>query len=97
DYLARSMDLGWVRLRRGELGPLPSPEEATEYPYTPHDRLIVDAYRNLAVVGGPLRVRARLTALAAETGANEIMILTLIHDKMARLRSCELVAQALRY
>ncbi|HLV66920.1 MAG TPA: LLM class flavin-dependent oxidoreductase [Polyangiaceae bacterium] len=97
DYLARSMDLGWVRLRRGELGPLPSPEEATDYPYTPHDRLLVDAYRNIAVVGGPTRVRARIGALAAETAADEVMVLTMIHDRSARLRSYELVAEALRY
>src|SRR5687768_7823394 len=43
EYLASSMGLAWVRLQRGEYGPLPSPEEALSYPYTPHESAIVAA------------------------------------------------------
>ncbi|HLT58674.1 MAG: LLM class flavin-dependent oxidoreductase [Limnochordales bacterium] len=94
DYLARSMDLSWVRLRRGQLGRLPSPEEATAYPYTEEERHIVAQYRQLAIWGSPAKVRDRLLALAAETGADEIMISSMIHDPPARLRSYRLVMEA---
>src|SRR5690606_1308891 len=47
DYLARSMDLAWVRLHRGEFGRLPSPEEATAYEYSPADLGVVRRNRAL--------------------------------------------------
>ena len=50
-HLAASQDLVWVRLARGEFGPFPSPDEALAYPYTPHERAVVDARRRLSVVG----------------------------------------------
>ncbi|MEU8764234.1 LLM class flavin-dependent oxidoreductase [Streptomyces sp. NPDC048659] len=48
-----------------------------------------------AVVGGPRRVGEELRALLAETGADELMVNTCVHDQAARLRSYELVAAAL--
>jgi luciferase family oxidoreductase group 1 len=95
DYLARSMDLAWVRLRRGEFGRLPSPEEALAYDYTPYDLAVVRKQRELAIVGSPERVRERIEAVIRETGADEIMISSMIHDHEARMRSYELVAEAM--
>lgn len=94
DFLASSMDLSWVRLRRGEFQPLPTPEEATSYPYTPSERVIVEGHRALQIVGAPEEVAARLVALAGETGADELMVSTMMHDPVARQRSYELVAAA---
>ncbi|HEV2129599.1 MAG TPA: LLM class flavin-dependent oxidoreductase [Longimicrobiaceae bacterium] len=94
DYLATSMDLAWVRLQRGEFGPLPSPEEATTYPYTPQELAIVQSYRRLNFVGTPESVRERILARVAETGADEIMVISTIHSHVDRLRSYELLADA---
>jgi luciferase family oxidoreductase group 1 len=94
EYLAGSLGLMWVRLQRGEFAPLPSAEEAAAYPYTPHERLVVERYRSLLVVGGPARVRAEVEALAADAGADEVMITTNLPDAAERLRSYELVAGA---
>ncbi|MFF3874529.1 LLM class flavin-dependent oxidoreductase [Streptomyces sp. NPDC001978] len=47
------------------------------------------------VVGSPKTVRAGLLRLAARWGADELMITTLMHDYQARLRSYELVADAM--
>lgn len=94
DYLARSMDLNWVRLRRNELGPLPSPEEATAYDYSPAEQVIVRNHRELLVAGSPETVRSRIEAMVAETQADEIMISSMIYGHAERLRSYELVAQA---
>jgi luciferase family oxidoreductase group 1 len=93
DYLASSMDLGWVRLQRGELGRLPSPEEARAYPYTPVERAVVRNHRALTIVGDPAMVRAQIDALVEETAADEVMISSMIHSHEERLRSYELVAE----
>ena len=95
DYLTTSMDLSWVRLHSNQFGPIPSPEEASAYPYTPHERAIVRNYRALVVTGSPDTVRERILATVEETGADEIMISTMIHSHEERLRSYELVAEAL--
>lgn len=94
ERLAASMDLVWVRLQRGELGPFPTPEEALAYPYTPAERASVAARRALTVTGTPAAVRARLSALADEAGADEVMVTTMVHDPAARLRSYALLARA---
>ncbi|MBA2243743.1 MAG: LLM class flavin-dependent oxidoreductase [Gemmatimonadetes bacterium] len=94
DYLATSMDLAWVRLQRGELGPLPSPEKAAAYPYTPQERAIVRSYRSLNFVGTPTSVREQILARVAETGADEVMVISTIHSHAERLRSYELLADA---
>jgi len=96
EYHARSMDLIAVRLARGQFGLFPTPEEAKAYPYTPADLAIVRERRSLLIVGDPQQVRERLLAVAQETGADELMISTMVHDPDARLRSYELVAEALR-
>jgi luciferase family oxidoreductase group 1 len=94
EHLAAPMDLVWVRLQRGELGPFPTPEEALAYPYTPEERASVHARRALLVAGTPADVRARIEALAAEAGADEVMTTTMVHDPAARLRSYDLLADA---
>jgi luciferase family oxidoreductase group 1 len=93
-YHASSMELARVRLQRGEFGPIPSPEEALAHPYAPHERTLVASYRRLAHVGTADGVRDRLLALAAEAGADELLVTTTVTDPDARLRSYELLADA---
>ncbi|HEX8903308.1 MAG TPA: MsnO8 family LLM class oxidoreductase, partial [Longimicrobiaceae bacterium] len=92
ERLATSMQLAWVRLQRGQFGPLPSPEEAAAYDWTPHDRAVAAGYRRLQVTGTPEQVREQLDALAEETKADEVMVVTAVHAHEARLRSYELLA-----
>ena len=93
-WLAGSMELAWVRLRRGQFGPLPSPEEAAAYPYTPLDRATVESYRELHVAGSPEMVAAALEKVVKESGADEVIVTSMIHSHEARLRSYELLAGA---
>jgi alkanesulfonate monooxygenase SsuD/methylene tetrahydromethanopterin reductase-like flavin-dependent oxidoreductase (luciferase family) len=44
------------------------------------------------IVGSPSTVKAGLQALAQRTGADEIMIATIMHGYLDRLRSYELIA-----
>ena len=92
ERLATSMQLAWVRLQRGQFRPLPTPDEAAAYDYTPQDRAVVAGYRRLQVIGTPAQVRERLEALVAEAPADEVMVTTVVHDHAARLRSYELLA-----
>ena len=92
-WLASSMELAWVRLRSGKPGPLPSPEEAIAYPYTPAERHLADTYSSMQIVGDPLSVRARLEEVAEHTAADEIMATTNVHDHAERLRSYERLAE----
>ena len=93
EYLVSSTDLAWVRRNRGEFGPLPSPEEATAYPYSPHERAAVDANRQRHFIGTPEKVAAILRHAAADTGADEIMVTTMVYGENERRRSYELLAQ----
>lgn len=47
----------------------------------------------LAVVGAREKVSGKLDALISVTEADELIVLTLIHDQAARYRSFELLAE----
>jgi luciferase family oxidoreductase group 1 len=92
EELAMSQDLSWLRIHAGRLGLFPSVEEAKAYPYTERERASIAATRARFTVGGPAKVRARLDDLLAQTGADELMITTMIHNHADRLHSYELLA-----
>jgi luciferase family oxidoreductase group 1 len=92
EYLAGSVDLTWVRYQRGEFGTLPSPDEAARYPYTAAERALVADNRARHFIGTPSSVTAQIRDLLASTGANEIMVTTMIHDHHERMHSYELLA-----
>jgi luciferase family oxidoreductase group 1 len=46
------------------------------------------------ITGAPARVRESLEAVAAEYGADEVFVVNIVHDPVARLRCYELIAQA---
>lgn len=52
-------------------------------------------FREAPVVGDVDEVASRLSRLAAESGADELMLLTLVHDQVARRRSYQRLAEAL--
>jgi luciferase family oxidoreductase group 1 len=93
-WLAGPSKLGFVRLRQGRPTQLPTPEEAAERVFTPAEREIIRAWTAPLICGPPDHVRAELEALAHRTGADELMITTMVHGPAARLRSYELVAAA---
>jgi luciferase family oxidoreductase group 1 len=92
DRLASTLELTALRRARGQFAPLPSPEEALAYPYTPWDRQQIQSHRAQHFIGSPETVRAQIETLAAETGATEIMVSTMTHGHAERRRSYELLA-----
>jgi len=93
-WLSGSSALSFVRLRQGRPGPLPTPEAAAEYVFTPAEREIVRSWTAPLIRGGPDHVRSELEALAQRTGADELMITTMVHGRTDRLKSYELLAEA---
>ncbi|HKN98512.1 MAG TPA: LLM class flavin-dependent oxidoreductase [Pseudonocardiaceae bacterium] len=92
EWLAGPSGLSFVRLRQGRPGPLPSPEEAAAYHYTEADRAVLADRRAGSIVGGPDTVRRAVEKLLAATGADELMVTTMVHDPADRRRSYELLA-----
>lgn len=94
EILASSANLVWLRFQRGGFHePLPSVEEASAYPYTEAEREFLQMSRERMFVGSPATVGEKLRELAAQSGADEIMVTSLIHDHAARRRSYELLAR----
>jgi luciferase family oxidoreductase group 1 len=92
-WLSGSAALLMLRLRRGKAGPVPSPQEAAAYPYTPEESELVDPRRSTMVLGDAATVRRKLSELRARTGADELMITGMVYDRAARYRSYELIAR----
>jgi alkanesulfonate monooxygenase SsuD/methylene tetrahydromethanopterin reductase-like flavin-dependent oxidoreductase (luciferase family) len=57
------------------------------------EREIVRSWTAPLICGPPDHVRTELEALAQRTGADELMITTMIHGPADRLRSYELLAE----
>jgi luciferase family oxidoreductase group 1 len=86
--------LQFLRLRRGDPGLVPTPEEAAGYPYTDEERAFVEDRLAGQVIGSPDTVRDGVRALVERTGVDELMIVTSAHGGADRLRSYELLADA---
>jgi len=92
EYHAASTDLAWVRLHRREFTPLPSPEEAQAYQYSPQERVIVEANRQRHFIGTPFKVASTIRNLVNDAGADEIMVTSMMYGRDARFRAYELLA-----
>jgi luciferase family oxidoreductase group 1 len=95
-WLAAPNSLTFLSLRQGRPIPLPTPEDAAAYPYTEMDRLFIEERMESNIVGSPETVRKGLDDLLERTGANEVMVTTMVHDHADRKRSYELVADLAR-
>ena len=92
--LATTQQMSFVDLFRGARGLSRPPIDDIEGYGSPLER--AQAMRMLArsVVGSVDTVRAGLDALVAETGADELMVVSDVYEHAARLRSFELIASA---
>lgn len=88
----KSSDLSMIRLITGRFGPIPSPEEALAYPFNELEIEQLRPMRSRRLMGTPSEVKAKIDGLVAETGADEVMISSMIWGHANRLRSLELMA-----
>jgi luciferase family oxidoreductase group 1 len=95
-YLAGPAALSFLRLRQGRPAPLVSPEEAAAYEYTDEEREVAEQRFEEQALGSPERVAGQLAGLLARTGADELMLTTMVYDIADRIRSFELIAEQVR-
>ncbi len=94
-WLAGPVRLSFARLRQGRPTRFPTPEEAAAHDFTAQEEATVKTVSGSAVIGDPDRVREGLLEFAARTEADELMLTTMVHAHEDRLRSYELVAEAM--
>jgi luciferase family oxidoreductase group 1 len=92
-WLAGPAALSFLQLRAGAPQPLASPEDAAAYPYTESDRAFARQRTDGQAIGSPETVRRELAGLLARTGADELMLTTMVYDIEDRIRSFELIAE----
>jgi luciferase family oxidoreductase group 1 len=91
--LFSSLQQAFVNLRSGRPGKLPAPVEGYEARLDRHARAMLDNALSCTVVGARETVRDGIAAIAARTGADELMVTAQIHDPAARLRSFAILAE----
>jgi luciferase family oxidoreductase group 1 len=92
-WLAGPSALSILQLRTGRFGPIPTPEEAAAYRFSPQERALVEQATASHLVGDPETVHRGLVELQQRTDADEIMISTRAHSLEARAQSLTLVAE----
>jgi len=92
--LATTQQMSFANIFRGARGLSQPPIDDIETYWSPVER--AQAMRMLArsVIGSRETVREGLAALAAETGADELIVVSDVYDHRERLRSFELIAEA---
>ncbi len=94
--LATTQQMSFADMFRERQGLSKPPIDDIETYWSPQEK--AQAMRMLArsVVGTADTVRTGLQAFVAETGADELMIVSDVYDHQARLHSVELIAQAMK-
>ena len=92
--LATTQQMSFTNLFRGARGLGRPPIDDIESYWTPNEKAQAMQMLACSIVGSPHSVRAGIDALVAETGADELMIVSDVYDHAARLRSFELIAAA---
>ena len=92
-FLRTAVLQSFVNLRRGMPGKLPLPVADYTDRVTPDERAMLEAALSCSAVGTPDTVEREIASFVEQTGADEIMITSNIHDHGKRLRSFKLVAE----
>ena len=94
--LYTSVQQGVTNLLRGARGRLQPPIDDIESYWTPAEKAHASRMLACSFVGSAATVRAGLEQFIAQTAADEIIVAAGIFDQAARLRSYELLAEAMR-
>lgn len=93
-HLATTQQMSITNIFRGTRGLSRPPIDDIESYWTPREKVEALKWLACSVVGSPETVRSGVAQLIAETGADELMIVSDVFDHTARLRSYELIAEA---
>jgi alkanesulfonate monooxygenase SsuD/methylene tetrahydromethanopterin reductase-like flavin-dependent oxidoreductase (luciferase family) len=94
--LATTQQMSIADLFRGTRDLSKPPIDDIETYWSPSEKAQAQGFLSRSIVGSPATVQEKLNALIAETGADELMIVSDIFDHQARIHSLELIAEAAR-
>jgi luciferase family oxidoreductase group 1 len=94
-HLATSQQMSFADLFRGARGLMQPPIEDIDTYWTPQEKFQAGQMLGCSVIGSRETVRSGLAKLVNETGADELMIVSDVFDLEKRLRSLEILAQAM--
>jgi len=95
-FIATSMQQAFVNLRSGFPRKLQPPVQGYLDTIPPHFRDMLDEVLSCTAIGSPDSVRHSLKEFIERTGADELIIASMIYDHAARLRSYEITAEVRR-
>ena len=95
ELLSTSQAQSFVRLRSGNPGKLPPPQEGYRESLPAPARAMLAHLGQANAIGSPATVRDKIAAFAERTGADEIIVSGATFDPEARIRSLELTMAAL--
>ncbi len=85
----------FTRMVRGTRGQLPPPVDDIESFWSPTEKAQASSMLACSFYGSPATIKAKVAPLIEATGADELMVAAAIWDHQARVRSFELLAQAM--
>src|ERR1700692_2538384 len=94
--LATTQQMSFTNIFRGARGLSQPPIDDIESYWSPTEKRQGVGVLARSIIGSPGTVRSGIDALVAETGADELMIVSDVYDHVTRLRSFELIASAVR-
>lgn len=96
EQLAGPLGLGIIQARTtGRTDPFPTMETAAAHRWSAEERQLIAGHFGPQIIGGPDTVREKARALLAATGADELMAISLLQHPEDRLRSYQILAEAL--
>lgn len=93
--LFNSSQQQFTRMVRGTRGQLPPPVDDIENFWSPTEKEQVSSMLACSFYGSPATIKKKVLTLIETTGADELMVAAAIWDHQARVRSFELLAQAM--
>ncbi|MBS1869475.1 MAG: LLM class flavin-dependent oxidoreductase [Actinobacteria bacterium] len=92
--LGASGKMAFTLLRRGQLVPVPPVETAVAFLEREGIALDHRGHGRRTILGTPEQVRAEIEQVARDYGAQEAIVVSIVHSHAARMRSYELIAEA---
>ena len=94
--LATTQQMSFANVFRGARGLSQPPIDDIESYWSPIEKAQAERMLARSIVGSPETVRSGIEALIAETGADELIVVSDVYEHSARLRSFKLIAEAAR-
>ena len=95
EYEAKPQDIARLRLMRGKMRQLLTPEDAKDYPLSEMDLMKIEESRKLHIVGSAKEVAEKLQVEQEQYGFDEAMICSIQHSQEKRLQVYRLLAKEL--